>query len=399
MRDGNGSHVSRRDFLQTAAGTAAMLGVWPEHLLAQGAPTTQPAALAKGVFGKTGYPATRISFGAILIGGPQATQLVQRAIDAGINLLHTDIGYTRGKSCEGIGALFGEKPEYRKKVFLCLKNSRPGDEESLDRVLKVLNTDYADLLVPTLQDPNAELLEQIVAFNDAMAKKGKIRFKGFTCHQKMNEVIELVLAKAPDAFDGTLLSLKPVGAPGGEGAAKADEQRERFEKSLKALRQQKVGIMSMKTGAQQAVRQGKAVFQAHAKHVLQAGADTVLTSISSFEQIEMITQLELSDLAMGPVERMLAAGLASGPCLMCGQCGLDCPRNVPVSDLVRVAAYPREPVWAEHAADEFARLHLNAEQVAAGCAGCTVCSKACPVGLASAETVRSIVERFGRAVA
>ncbi len=389
------AQVSRRGFLWTAGGGAAVVSVLPGTLLAEEAastqPTTKPAKPATGVLGKTGYSATRVSFGAIKIAPPHGGKLLKQAIDDGMNLVHTALGYGRGKSCAAIGGLLKEHPEYREKMFLCFKYGGPDKGRQLGRGLKVLHTDHADMLVPTLHKPDPVRLADIVAFQDELVKAGKIRFKGFTCHGQMNEVLELVLKEAPDAFDGALLSLTMVMPTDKQ---KGSAERQRFAANLKALRGHKVGIISMKTGARDAVRQGKEVFEPHVKAAVKGGADTVLTSISTFGQLEMIKQLGLSSLAISWRQRWLTAALCGESCLMCGRCSRACPNDVPVNDLVRVASYPSSPGWSEHAADEFAALKVDAARIAATCGDCTACSKACPVGLASGRAVRTIVDRF-----
>ena len=183
--------VDRRRFLQVAAGGAAALTAMPGILRAQeDAPaetpaTTQPVPPAKAPFGKTGYEMTRVSFGAILIKPPAGVRLLQTAIDRGMNAVHTALGYGRGGSVQAIGALFNEHPEYRQKVFLCLKVSNVGSEEEIDKALAAMNTDHADMLFPQIHKADEGDLDKLVEFNEAMVKKGKGRFKAFACHDEI----------------------------------------------------------------------------------------------------------------------------------------------------------------------------------------------------------------------
>jgi ferredoxin len=397
------SDVSRRDFLQ-AAGGAVVVSALPARLPAEEAAagaTTKPSKLAAGVLGRTKYPVTRVSFGAIRIKPPDGTRLLKTAIDYGVNLVHTAPGYTGGKSVEAIGALFKEHPEYREKVFLCLKNSSPGDEGNVDNALKAMNTDHADMLMPTIHKADPGRLETIVKFNELIVKKGKARFGAFTSHGEMNEVIELILKEAPDAFDGTLMSMAPAGIRlGSSKQDEADEVRQRFLANIKGLRKQGVGIISMKSGAKRAVGRGKRLFEPHCKSVLEAGADTVLTSFGNFNEVEVVPQLDLSSLAMTGFERRLTAALCDGDCMMCGACTHACPQGLPVADLVRVGSYPGSADWAQHAVGEYAALGVSAAQVASACSGCAGgCSGACPIQLASGKHVRRVAAHFDRALA
>lgn len=397
------SDVSRRDFLQ-AAGGAVVVSALPARLPAEegaGGATTKPSKLAAGVLGRTKYPVTRVSFGAIRIKPPHGTRLLKTAIDYGVNLVHTARGYTGGKSVEAIGALFKEHPEYRQRVFLCLKNTQPGDEKYVDEDLARLNTDHVDMLMPTIHKADPGRLETIVKFNEMIVKKGKARFGAFTTHGDMNGVIELILKEAPDAFDGTLMSMAPAGIRlGSSKQDESDEVRQRFLANIKGLRKQGVGIISMKSGAKRAVGRGKRLFEPHCKSVLQAGADTVLTSFGNFNEVEVVPQLDLSSLAMTGFERRLTAALCDGDCMMCGACTHACPQGLPVADLVRVGSYPSSADWAEHAVGEYAALGVSEAQVASACSGCAgACSGACPIQLASGKHVRRVAAHFDRALA
>jgi len=396
------SDVSRRDFLQ-AAGGAVVVSALPVRLPAEeaaGGATTKPSKLDAGVLGRTKYPVTKVSFGAIRIKPPHGTRLLKTAIDYGVNLVHTATGYTGGGSVEAIGALFKEHPDYRQKVFLCLKNGGPGDERSVDNGLKGMNTDHVDMLMPTIHSADPARLEGIVKLNEMMVKNGKARFGAFTTHSEMNEVIELVLKEAPDAFDGTLMSMAPAGIRlGSSKQDETDEVRQRFLANIKGLREHGVGIISMKSGAKRAVGRGKRLFEPHCKSVLQAGADTVLTSFGNFNEVEVVPQLDLSSLAMTGLQRRLTAALCDGDCMMCGACTHACPQGLPVADLVRVGSYPRSPDWAEHAASEYAALGVRAAQVASACSGCAGgCRGACPLQLASGKHVRRVAAHFDRAL-
>jgi len=392
--------VSRRKFLQVTVSGAAMLGAWPQRLTAEeaqaGAAATQPAKSAMNTLGKTGLPVSRVSYGGGQLKPGAGTEMLKRAIDMGINAVHTDTGYGRGRSVAAIGALFKNHPEYRQKVIVCLKNTKPGSESSVDVALKRLGTDYIDVLMPTIHKPEPERLDTIVAFNELMVKKGKVRFGAFTTHDHINDVLELILKQAPDKFDATLLSLSMVNAPGANKGA--EDERKRFAANLQRLREHKVGVISMKSGARDAVEKGKDAFEAHCKAVIAGGADTVLTSFTNLAQLETFGQVDLSTLAMTPAQEALAAA-CTGACLMCGRCANSCPAGVPVSDVMRIASYPDRPGWREFAADEFADLGVDSERIAAACAGCTVCRGACPARYADADAVRQTVQRFGHAVA
>jgi len=197
------------------------------------------------------------------------------------------------------------------------------------------------------------------------------------------------------------MSMAPAGIRlGSSKQDESDEVRQRFLANIKGLRKQGVGIISMKSGAKRAVGRGKRLFEPHCKSVLQAGADTVLTSFGNFNEVEVVPQLDLSSLAMTGFERRLTAALCDGDCMMCGACTHACPQGLPVADLVRVGSYPSSADWAEHAVGEYAALGMSEAQVASACSGCAgACSGACPIQLASGKHVRRVAAHFDRALA
>jgi len=396
------TQVTRREFLRSATCGAAAAGVGGFKPAATGSsPQTQPDAvktlLPAGVLGRTKYPVTLLSFGAILLKGRLGTRVLKLGIDRGVNLVHTSETYGGGASIRAVGGLFKTDKRYRDKVFLCIKGRTPSKEAEVDGMLKILGTDHVDVVLTTLHKPEPGRLEEIQAQQDKLKKKGKVRYKGFVCHVDMNGAIELVLDKAPDYFDVALIAMRMVPAPGNREPDVGGDASKRFLKNLKALREKGVGILSMKSGAHGAVRKGAQFFQAHAKVVLQAGADSVLTSFNTFEQIDMIKALDLKSPHLTPAERKVAVELRRNQaqaCLMCGNCNKVCPQGLPVSDLMRCRMYDEEYGWHEHAQAEYAALGVDWKRAARDCADCSACAGVCPVGLAGPETIARVVSRF-----
>ncbi len=400
VKDPRDHHVTRREFLRNAACGAAATGIGALAVGAFGAeksPDKPPQPpLPHGVLGRTKYPVTFVSFGAIRISEKQGTRILKAAIDRGINLVHTSKSYVNGRSIAAVGDLFKADKAYRDKVFLCLKSYTPEKEAEVDEMLTILGTDHVDGLFTELHRPDPRRLEAIQKQQDTLKKKGKLRHTGFVCHGDMTGVMEMVLDKAPTYFDAALLSLAPVG--GGRGRQRGPEQKgDAFLKNLRSMRKNGVGILSMKSGAQSAVEKGASVFQPHVKAMLEAGADSVLTSINSLEQVETVKALDLKDIKPSLSEKRAAAEFfdgRSGVCLMCASCAKACPNGVPVNDLMRVRMYHDEYGWPDHARSEFRALGGDLSALTARCGDCTACAEACPVRLANAATVRRIVATF-----
>ncbi len=314
------------------------------------------------------------------------------AVEGGVNLIHTARGYTRGKSIASIGRFLQQNKGVREKIVLCVKENPQVSEERLDADLKNLNTDYADVYLPQLQKPDQAMMEDAVAALDKLKKKGKIRFGGFTSHQNMTEVIELVLAKAPKGYDCCLISTAPL-RPSDEGGKATAEQSKKYAEALKRLAAAGVGIISMKSGASKVVTRGPAAYGAHMRMLSAAGVDSVITSFASVATIETAMKAGLDKLGPTAADAALwrKHWQADGwPCMMCGECTGACPAGLPVADLMRIRMYRDHYHMTRHASDELAGLGVRTASLSA-CDGCTVCTGICPVGLPSGRSVRDVV--------
>lgn len=404
--NGDGRHdVSRRDFLwRTTSGAAAIgIGALGADAIARAAKSaaTQPAVpkpiLPYGKLGRTNYPVTLVSFGAILLKENVGSRVLQLAIDRGINLVHTSASYGRGGSIAACGELFKAAPAYRDKVFLCLKSYSPEKESEVDDMLRKLGTDRADVVLTELHSPDARKIDAIRKQQDNLKRKGKVRHTGFVCHGGMNEVIELVLDKHSEHFDVALLAMRVLpDLTGGEN--KADEAGRRFLKNLKAMRKAGIGILSMKSGARKAVTTGASVYKAHIKAYLEAGIDSMLTSLDTLDQVDLVTKLELKSTDLTPDERRAAADLyqaESGVCRMCAECRKACPRGLPVNDLMRFRMYSEHYGWHEHARAEYAASGVDFQAAARLCGDCTRCTEVCPIKLAHPRTIRETADLLG----
>jgi len=149
--------------------------------------------------GNTGVRVSELCFGAMTFGGrgywtyvgqvqqKEATELVNTAIDGGINFFDTADVYSEGWSEEILGKALGNK---RKDIILATKvrgRTGPGLNDvglsrrhiidSCDASLKRLNTDYIDLYQVHSFDPRTPLEETLRALND-LVREGKVRYIG-----------------------------------------------------------------------------------------------------------------------------------------------------------------------------------------------------------------------------
>ena len=149
--------------------------------------------------GNTGLRVSELCFGAMTFGGKgywknigqveqkEADDLVNTAIEGGINFFDTADVYSEGHSEEILGKALGNK---RKDIVLATKvrgrtGSGPNDVglsrkhiiDSCNASLKRLGTDYIDLYQVHSFDPRTPLEETLRTLNDLL-REGKVRYIG-----------------------------------------------------------------------------------------------------------------------------------------------------------------------------------------------------------------------------
>jgi aryl-alcohol dehydrogenase-like predicted oxidoreductase len=153
--------------------------------------------------GNTGIKVSEICFGAMTFGGrsfwkiigevgqKEATDIVNTAIEGGINFFDTADVYSEGMSEEILGKALGTN---RKNIILATKvRGRTGKGpneiglsrhhiiENCNASLKRLGTDYIDLYQVHSFDPSTPMEETLRALND-LVKVGKVRYIGASNH-------------------------------------------------------------------------------------------------------------------------------------------------------------------------------------------------------------------------
>ena len=143
--------------------------------------------------GRTGVQVSPLCLGAMMFGPwgnndrADATRIIHRALDAGINFLDTADVYSAGESEEIVGqALTGRRDE----VFLATKFFMPmGDDPNLrggsrrwiiravEDSLRRLKTDHIDLYQVHRPSPDTDVAETLGALSD-LVHQGKVRYIG-----------------------------------------------------------------------------------------------------------------------------------------------------------------------------------------------------------------------------
>jgi aryl-alcohol dehydrogenase-like predicted oxidoreductase len=183
--------MKRREFLRSAAITAASLAA-TDSLLAASSTPSHP--IPRRRLGKTGEQLSIIGFGGIVVmneENSEARNIVAEAVDRGVN--YFDVAPSYGNAQERLGPALAP---YRNRVFLACKaedRTRDGCRAQLENSLKLLQTDHVDLYQFHALTKMAEL-DKVLGPGGAMEtmeaakKEGKIRYIGFSVHSQETAV-------------------------------------------------------------------------------------------------------------------------------------------------------------------------------------------------------------------
>lgn len=225
MGDENG--LTRRDFVKAGAlalGASAFLkpalGVTGTPGQEGGAASGQ-ASVPHRPFGRTGVQVSALGVGGYHLGSvksdKESTELISRALDAGINFFDNCWEYHDGVSEERLGmALRGKRDQAFVMTKVCT-HGRTKDVamQQLEESLRRLQTDHLDLWqiheVVYYNDPDLIFAPNGAAEALAAAKQqGKVRFVGFTGHK--NPAIHLKMLANGFAFDSVQMPLNALDA-------------------------------------------------------------------------------------------------------------------------------------------------------------------------------------------
>jgi uncharacterized protein len=212
-KDGASCALTRREFVE--ATTLAVAG--GSALMAQ----SSNAGIPQRQLGHTGVAVSIIGVGGYHLGSAedqrQAQQIVDQAIDAGINFFDNAWEYHNGRSEEWLGnALKGK----RDRVVLMTKVCTHGRDRTvamrmLEESLHRLQTDYLDIwqIHEVIYENDPDLIFAPNGAAEALLqarKEGKVRFVGFTGHK--NPAIHLKMLAHDFPFETVQMPLNCLDA-------------------------------------------------------------------------------------------------------------------------------------------------------------------------------------------
>jgi hypothetical protein len=387
---------SRRSFLGASLALPALASAPADT----GAPNQAPARPAQaaasprltwGTLGKTGMRVTRLSFGCMTTSDQS---VVERAADMGIKYFDTARAYQGGNNERMLGAAMKTR---RSQVFVSSKSGardRKTAVADLEASLKELQTDYLDVWHLHSKSTPEAVTDDLLEAQRAAKKDGKIRFAGVSFHSGHAEMIPAMLKL--NHFDVFLMSYNFTMEPA-------------IEPLIETARKANVGIVAMKGLAggvkptpfykvpseklDKLNREGAPI--AALKWVLKnPNVDTVIPGIVDNEQLAQ--NIAAMTAPFTDVDgKLLALRLEEIKpfyCRMCGRCDGQCPRGLPVADVLRFLMYAEGYGQFPMAREHFQAL--PAEFAAVRCNSCSSCPVQCPNGVQVASRLQRAQELF-----
>lgn len=291
---------SRREFLQKLLAATAVAGIYPYldtvtgNFVLSGSKGKMPVR----PLGKTGHMVCIYSLGGqatIETPGKEdlSVQIINRAIDLGINYVDTAAGYgratatipkaeARGHSERNIGQVMKTR---RSEVFLASKTddrTYDGSMRLLEKSLKNLQTDHLDLWqVHNLTKAQIADVDKYFAADGVIKAMEKarnekmVRFLGITGHESP-EMLKIMAERFP--FDNVLVALNA-----------ADKHYDPFiENFLPVAVEKKMGIVGMKIPARDRIfdNGGIITMKEAMEYVMTLPVSTVIIGLDDIAQLE-----------------------------------------------------------------------------------------------------------------
>ena len=362
--------------------------------------------------GRTGEEVSILGFGCMrlpTVGGDEgrvnedeATRLLHRAIELGVNLVDTAYGYHRGNSEPWLGrALMGG---YRNKVYLATKlpswqiQNRKDCDRYLDDQLRRLKTDCIDFyLLHSLRRDWWRNLENLGAleFLDSALREGKIRYAGFSFHDTFDIFTQIVDAYAW-SFCLVQYNYMDTEVQAGTRGIEYAARRGLGVAVMEPLRGGK--LVNNIPGEVEAI--WTAAHWSPAEYALRwvwnhDDVSTVLSGMNSLDQLEenaaaastaqpgnlLPEDLEVIRRVQESYRERLRV-----PCTECGYC-IPCPQGVNIPKILSI--YNDIFIYEDHSGPRASYNHfMSPGERALNCTDCGECEEICPQDIPIAKTLK-----------
>jgi uncharacterized protein len=368
------SNPSRRQFLQAGLALPAV------SLVSSNSPSLAPqqsekkeAKVVYRALGKTGLKPSGVGYG---IGFVPFKDVVARSLDMGVNYFDTARDYKDSEQT------FGEviKGRKRDKIIIATKSpsfSGDGVLKDIDTSLKALGTDYIDIWHLHARDTPATIKDEVLEAMQKCKKSGKARFLGFSCHDPNYMVDFLIKTKTFDVMQMTY-SFPIGGFYRNQAVAKLHEAG--------------IGVIAMKVSVgltglnlkgfdNPPAAKGEGVVAGIKWVLTNPGIGTTVPHMRTIEELEMNFRA-MSEPYTPKDEKLLYVmneQIRPDYCRMCYECKGQCPKDMPVTDVLRFLAYHDFGGNYHQAAMNFRELSKEVRDVR--CSDCSACSIKCPNGV------------------
>jgi predicted aldo/keto reductase-like oxidoreductase len=340
---------SRRDFVRGAALGGAALAMSAKTIGAKA--QTEMQAVPRRKFERIDLEVPVMTVGTVPL---TDFAPILRAMEWGINFVHTCSGYADGKAIEMVAKAMQEID--REDIVLGIKTRLEYD--SVMRDLDVLGTDHVEIAFYHSTEPAEPGQEQVYEDFLRLKEAGAVKFLGLTSHGAVPEVMEAGLQT------GWYDVLMPAYNPG--NAAEVDPILER-------AAEQGVGGMVMKSlrggGGEAEQVWGNMLAKKH--------WTTICWSVRTDGDVDKMAQFANDWERWVDAETEVALALAAEGrvCASCGSCDRLCPQRVAVSDILRYEMYAAEYGWVRRGKKLYASLPPSRSALA--CTDCGACVAGC----------------------
>lgn len=344
--------------------------------------------------------------GEVPIDEKQAAQMIDYAIEHGVNYFDTAWGYHNGQSEITAGKLLGKYP--RDRYYLADKfpgydlSNMDKVEEIFEKQLEKCQTEYFDFyLFHNVCEMNIDsYLNEKYGILDYLLKQkeaGRIRHLGFSAHGSY-EVIKRFLEYCGDQMEFCQLQLNYLDWKFQDAKEKVELVKE-YNLPVWVMEPLRGGSLASLSAEEEkrlnALRPGESA-AAWAFRFLQSlpEVDVTLTGAPSFEQMKEniaafeeerpLDEKEMNALMQIADEKISGIGL---PCTACSYCVSHCPQGLDIPGLLKLY---NEHCSTAKGAGFIAPMALSAmpeEKRPSACIGCGSCEAVCPQQLKIADAM------------
>lgn len=315
--------------------------------------------------GRTNLKVSRVGIGGIPIQRPsekEAIEVIRHALNSGINLIDTSIGY--GESEIRIGkAIAGRRDDV---IVITRTGATNGKKmkEHLEKSMKQLQTDFIDIY-EMHNISTAKRYEEVIGEGGSLEamqeakEQGKIGFLGFTSHC-METMLKAVNS---EAFDVILFPFNFVN----------DDAEEKLVPLTKKL---DIGFTAMKPFAGGRLNDANLVM----KYLLQFDNVVPVPGVEKKEEIDQILEVVNGswDLTEQDEQKIAETRKELGTkfCQWCGYCVPECPEEIDIPMVINA-----EGMWKLWPEEQMLDWYSGKAEIAKNCIECGACEEACPYNL------------------